>query len=126
MYLASGCSFMDLHYTYRVGVSTINSIIVEVTNVIWNNLHQEFMKLPDTKYEWKQIADAFNTKANFPHCIGAVDGKHIRLKKPNQSGSMYINYKNFFSIVLLAVVDSNYRFIYIFKECTFWKRLMAV
>ncbi|KAF9816544.1 hypothetical protein SFRURICE_010703 [Spodoptera frugiperda] len=28
-YLASGCSYMDLHYAYRVGVSTINSIIVE-------------------------------------------------------------------------------------------------
>ncbi|XP_060810720.1 uncharacterized protein LOC132904419 [Amyelois transitella] len=135
-YLASGCSYMDLHYAYRVGVSTINSIIVEVTNVIWNNLHQEFMKLPDTKYEWEQIADAFYNKANFPHCIGAVDGKHIRMKKPSHSGSMYMNYKNFFSIVLLAVVDSNYRFTYIsvgsygkecdssiFKESTFWKRL---
>ncbi|KAF9424298.1 hypothetical protein HW555_000437, partial [Spodoptera exigua] len=38
-YMASGCSYKDLHYAYRVGVSTISNIIKEVTNAIWNNLH---------------------------------------------------------------------------------------
>lgn len=85
----------------------------EVTRFIWNNLRHEFMRLPTTVGEWEQIAHGFNTKANFPHCLGAVDGKHIRLKKPANSGSMFINYKDFFSIILLAVVDSDYRFLYI-------------
>ncbi|KOC60092.1 hypothetical protein WH47_09090, partial [Habropoda laboriosa] len=30
-------------------------------------------------------------KANFPYCIGAVDGKHIRNKKPPKSGSTYVS-----------------------------------
>lgn len=50
---------------------------------------------------------------HFPHCLGAVDGKHIRVKKFSNSGSMNLNYKNYFSIVLMAVVDSNYQFIYV-------------
>jgi len=48
--------------------------------------------------------------ANFPNCIGAVDGKHIRIINPAKSGSNYYNYKHFFSIVLMALVDSNYCF----------------
>lgn len=64
-----------------------------------------------TKAEFKNIADNFWTKWQFPNCIGCVDGKHIRIKKPVKFGSMYYNYKNFFSIDFLAVVDANYKFI---------------
>ena len=51
-------------------------------------------------------------KWNFPNIIGAVDGKHIRIRKPRDSGSLYFNYKHYFSVVLLAVVDSDYKFVF--------------
>lgn len=55
----------------------------------------------------------FASKWNFPHCIDALDGKHIAISPPPNSGSLFYNYKQFFSIVLLAVVDANYKFIYV-------------
>lgn len=42
-----------------------------------------------------------------------MDGKHVGIKCPAKSGSNFFNYKNFFSIVLFAIVDADYKFIYI-------------
>lgn len=41
------------------------------------------------------------------------DGKHIAIKAKREHGSFYYNYKGFHSVVLLAVVDSNYNFLYV-------------
>ena len=48
-----------------------------------------------------------------PTCVGAVDGKHISITSRPESGSLFYNYKGFYSTNLLALVDSNYRFIYV-------------
>lgn len=88
-YCATDCSFKDLHYSYRVGMSP--KICKEISCTIWAVLRDEIMKIPDNENKWLEIAKSFDMKANFPHCLEAVDGKHIRVVKPNNSGSMYFN-----------------------------------
>ena len=48
-----------------------------------------------------------------PHCIGEIDGKHIAVKAPFKSDSLFHNYKSFFSIVLMAICDPEYCFTYV-------------
>lgn len=69
--------------------------------------------MPATQSEWKDNAKMFEDKWQFDHCVGAIDGKHISIEKPPRSGTLFYNYKGFFSTVLFAVVNANYEFMYI-------------
>lgn len=66
-----------------------------------------------TEDMWRDIALQFLEKWNFPNCLGAIDGKHITIVSPAHSGSLFFNYKRSFSIVLLALVDADYRFTFV-------------
>ena len=108
-YLATWDSQRTIGTSYRISPSTMGRIIRETSQTLWVVL-SKFIKAPKTPREWIQIAEDFDAKWNFPHCIGAIDGKHINIQAPANSGSMYFNYKKFFSIVLLAVCNANYEF----------------
>ena len=69
------------------------------------------MHCPDSPEEWKRVEEKFRTGWNVPHAVGAIDGKHITMKKPKKLGSVDYNYKSFFSLVFLTLVDAEYRFL---------------
>lgn len=69
---------------------------------------------PHTEAQWKSVAAGFQSIWNFPHVVGALDGKHIRITCPPGSGSYYFNYKKYYSIVMLGVVNAQCEFIYVF------------
>lgn len=64
-----------------------------------------------TEESLKACADKFEKFWNFPNCVAAIDGKHITMRAPPNSGSLFFNYKKTFSTVLLAMVDAEYKFI---------------
>lgn len=126
---------MALKHEFSLGRSTVSSIVKETCEVIWNILQPNEMPEPSCE-QWIDISKKYYEKTQFPNCVGAVDGKHIRCVNPKNSGSIFFNYKKYFSIVLMAVVDSEYCFISIdvgaygkegdstvFKECPFGKKL---
>lgn len=94
------------------------------------------MQIPNNAEEWAKIENGFRKRWNFPLCYGAIDGKHIQIIAPGNSGSMYFNYKKVFSIVLMALVDDDYCFRYVdvgacgmasdgsvFKNCSIYNKL---
>ncbi|KAL3226063.1 hypothetical protein MRX96_004507 [Rhipicephalus microplus] len=89
---------------------------VKVTcHALWMRLQLLYMPIP-TSETWLHVAQGFGHTWQFLNCIGAVDGKHVQLKCPKNSGSMFFNYKGTYSIALLAVVDCNYKFVMVDVE----------
>ena len=76
---------------------------------MYNVIVVTHLKQPNT-LQWKQIAVEFHQIWNFPNCTGATNGKHIAIQAPNNSGSLFFNYKHFHSIILMAVCDARYNF----------------
>nr|CAB3263115.1 uncharacterized protein LOC101243083 [Phallusia mammillata] len=99
-FIATGDSYSTIAASFRTSKSTI------------------FHAVPETcvmpilsRQDWLKNAEDFDQFWQFPNCVGSVDGKNIVMQAPNNSGSMFYNYKHSHSIVLLAVADSQCRFI---------------
>ena len=116
-FLATGESYESLMYQFRIHRTTIGRFIPQVSRAIYAALKDEYLKVPSTEQEWEFIADETFKRWNFPNAFAAADGKHIALFHPVGSGSEYYNYKGFYSLVLLAFVDYDYKFLLIDVGC---------
>lgn len=112
-YLATGNSFQDLSFSTRIAPNTLSQVVMETVRAIISVLEEEVISFPCKPEDWKIIADRFQTLWQFPYCIGALDGKHIFFRPPRCNGSMYRNYKGRDSIIILALVDADYKFIFV-------------
>ena len=88
---------------------TICKFVPQVCKAILKEFQQEYLVCPTDPEDWKKIEERWNV----PQSVGAIDGKHIAIKKPRKSGSEYFNYKGYFSLVLLALVNADYKFLWI-------------
>jgi hypothetical protein len=98
-FLASGASYKELMYEFRISVSSIAKIVPNVCQALYDVLKDEYLRLPTKSEEWKNLAEEFALKWQFPHAVGAIDGKHINIRSPPNSVTEYFNYKKHFSIV---------------------------
>ncbi|KAL4156107.1 hypothetical protein QTP88_000142 [Uroleucon formosanum] len=111
--IATGKSYEDLKFSTGIAAQTLGSIIPETCKAIYEILQDTYMKVPQTSKDWKEVANGFKDRWQMINCGGCIDGKHIRICQPARSGALYYNYKNFYSIVLMAIVNHNYELIYV-------------
>jgi hypothetical protein len=81
-YLASGNSQQSMSFAYRMGRTTVSNIIQETCSAIWDAFSETYLRPPRTSEQWKKIAEDFNSFWNMPHCVGAIDGKHMAIECP--------------------------------------------
>ena len=117
-FLATGESFESLLYQFRMHRTTIAKFVPVVCNKIYEHLKDEYLTIPTNTAEvWREHAAMASERWQFPNCIGAADGKHVSIQHPQASGSLFYNYKGFYSIVMLAIVDYDYKFIFVDVGC---------
>ncbi|XP_040067830.1 uncharacterized protein LOC120841069 [Ixodes scapularis] len=103
----------SLQYHFRRAHNTVSNIVADVCPAIYSVLRDDFLKVPSSPAEWKAVAQGYQDLWQFPHCVGALDGKHVALVPPHETGAQFRNYKGFFSIVLMALVDADLNFIFV-------------
>ncbi|KAF6028174.1 hypothetical protein EB796_013525 [Bugula neritina] len=86
--------------------------MIHVCKALYNELQPLYLQPPSGVDAWKKVADGFE-KWNFPTCLGSIDGKHVSIQKPSADEPVYFNYKHQESIVLMAIVDADYKFLII-------------
>lgn len=111
-FLAAGISQQALAASYKLGTATVSNIVKEVCRALWVGLKDDFLKFP-LGDQWEVIREGFWSEWNYPNCVGAIDGKHVRVRAPANSGSSFFNYKGFFSFILMAACDAKYRFTFV-------------
>jgi hypothetical protein len=88
-------------FQFRICHSWIGVILVrQVANIM----------PPPSMDDFRKICQKHFSSWNFPNCVGAINAKHVRIKSPKNRGSLYFNYKEFYSIVMLAIVDADLKF----------------
>ena len=111
-FLETGNWYHSLAFDFRVAHNTISLFVPEVCDAIVAKFKEELMTTPSTPNEWKEVATKFGRRWTFHHACGAIDGQHIAIHKPKNLGSQFYNYKGFFSIMLLGLVDADYKFLW--------------
>jgi len=81
----------------------------ETCNVLWKALQPIYLRT--IRESMMQMSEDFFNRWQFPNCVGAIDGKHISIQCPANTGSQfYSSYKKRISIILNAACDAKYRF----------------
>lgn len=70
---------VSISYQYRIGKSTMTYVIRETCRELWQGL-KDVVLLKLSRQQWMKIAIDFENRWNFPHCIGALDGKHVMIQ----------------------------------------------
>ncbi|CAN8023439.1 unnamed protein product, partial [Ixodes persulcatus] len=106
-YLAHGSSQLIIAKSYCHSAAFACANVQETSRALRTVLEPLYMPAP-TEELWARNAQQFYDLWNFPNCVGAIDGKHITVEA---RGSATFNYKKTHSIILLAVVDAQYKFV---------------
>lgn len=105
--LAHGLSAATVASRYSLEPYLVSKITNMVTRLLATKLYPEFIKIPVGRRRVHEITLAFQELTSLPNMCGAIDGTHIRLRRPppSSSPSSYRSSLGFPSVLLQVVAD---------------------
>ncbi|XP_037954770.1 protein ANTAGONIST OF LIKE HETEROCHROMATIN PROTEIN 1-like [Teleopsis dalmanni] len=111
--LGSSIEFKKIANLFGVGKSTVCKCFNEFCQEVWKTLLPLYISaLPLNSEEVQEQISGFE-RLGFPQCLGAIDTCHIKVKPEFDNADDYYNSKDWYSMVLFALVDFRCRFLYI-------------
>ncbi|CAN7936967.1 unnamed protein product [Ixodes hexagonus] len=110
--LCSSAEDRTIANLFGLGRSTVNELYREFCQVIVFVVEPDWVKMVSAAKLPDHIRE-FQAALEFPQGIGALDGCHFPVSPPKVNASDYHNYKGWYSIILLALVDHRYSFRYV-------------
>ncbi|KAH8033198.1 hypothetical protein HPB51_008193 [Rhipicephalus microplus] len=92
--------------------STVNTIHRKFCNIVVEALEDQWVRMLAADEMTHHIRE-FYAVTGFPQAVGALNGCHFPVSPPKENAIDYYNYKGWYSVILLALVDHKYRFRYI-------------
>lgn len=109
-FLGTSSTLQEIKVDTHISPQMLAKIIVETCDCIIEAL-KDYIKCPQTEEEWMRVSTTFERTTRFPSCLGAACARHIELRKASKADSDYLNERRRPSVLLTAVVDSNYEFL---------------
>ena len=80
-FLATDETQQSLSLAYRIGNAPVSKIVRESCDATY-----------ETQVDWLATAKDFEEIWNLPNLISSIDGKHIRMMCPENTGTLFHNY----------------------------------
>ena len=88
--LGTNDSYRTVGHLFGVSRSSVCLIVKEVCQAIVSKLLPIYIRIPEGD-TLKEVVRQFQSKYNFPQCIGAIDGNHIPIVAPSEFPADYYN-----------------------------------
>lgn len=98
-------SYRQIVEVLGVEKSSVSRVITDVTTALCN-ASSRYIRWP-TGEESRELKQKFYSIAGFPHVIGALDGTHIPIHKPQNNNYVFINMKGYASINRMGVCNAD-------------------
>ncbi|XP_037570302.2 uncharacterized protein LOC119450898 [Dermacentor silvarum] len=110
--LCSSAEDRTIAHLFAVGRSTVNLMWRQFCAAVIEQLEGQWLCMVRRDQMDDHVREFFAV-TEFPQAVGALDGCHFAISPPKEHAADYYNYKGWYSIILLALVDHRYRFRYI-------------
>jgi len=108
--LATCSEYRTIAHLFGVSRSAVCLIVHETCTTIVSVLQKKYINFPMAPDRRKEVASGFQSRWGMMQCLGSIDGCHIPVMPLALNYTDYYNRKGWYSIILQAVVDSEYLF----------------